>query len=212
MSSILMKETATCPNCKKESAFGAYRFIDAKSDPQMKDMILDDSLFGWKCVHCDYVCRVYYDTVVYNPDHNYMIMLESEAESRKLPLEKHHKDLKNRDRLRLVKTGIELKEKIRIFEKGLDDRAMEAYKVFLLGNSEVAEGHSAPDSFIFETIEDDQFQLYAYANGDRLGLFSVPTTVYYSMQADLEKNLGPDKDDEFKTVDMRWAFKVFQEL
>ncbi len=212
MSSFLNEEKATCPECKAESRFGAYRFIDAISEPELKERVLDDSLFGWKCPSCGYACRVYYDTVIHDANKSYAVTLESAPDARSLPLDDRMQALPNRDRLRLVTSGVELKEKIRIFDADLDDRALEGYKCFLLGNLEIAEGSQAPDAFVFDSLDGDQIQFTAYADGKRLGLFAAPDTVYRSMAQDLLAAYGPERDEAFLAVDMRWALEAFKEI
>lgn len=212
MPSQLIEETATCPECGATSRFGAYRFIDATSDPELKQRVLDDSLFGWKCPECGYACRVYYDTILHDAAGSYVIALESEQKQRSLAIPAHVAALPNRDRLRLVKGGPEFKEKIRVFDAGIDDRALEGFKCFLIGTLEVVGDAEEPDAFLFDALDEDQIRFEAYAKGHRVGMFAAPDKVCRAMTDDLRTANVTERDDAFTVVDMRWAFEAFQEI
>lgn len=42
----------TCPKCNHESDYIVWYSINVTLDPEMKDKILDDTLFSWVCPHC----------------------------------------------------------------------------------------------------------------------------------------------------------------
>ena len=42
----------TCPKCNHESDYIVWYSINVTLNPEMKDKILDDTLFSWVCPHC----------------------------------------------------------------------------------------------------------------------------------------------------------------
>lgn len=213
MASILMEEKAVCPACQEESRFHAYRFIDAQLDPQLVEMLLDNSLFGWKCPDCEDARIVYYDTTIHDAARSYIIELDSESTERQRPLSGQLSALPSRNRLRLVRSMRELKEKLRLFNDGLDDRAMEAYKCFLLTTMDRTESEEdLPEQFFYEESDRENFMLRAYKDDRSLGLFSVPKTVYHAMEEDIQNGVPNAPDDELIRVDAAYAVALMESI
>lgn len=51
----------TCPKCNHESDYMVMCSINATLNPEMKNKILDDTLFNWVCPHCGKNYNVPYD-------------------------------------------------------------------------------------------------------------------------------------------------------
>ena len=51
----------TCPKCNHESDYIVWYSINVTLNPEMKDKILDDTLFSWVCPHCGENYYVPYD-------------------------------------------------------------------------------------------------------------------------------------------------------
>lgn len=131
-----------CPKCGHSSEFRIWESINTTLDPEMKEKVKDCSAFIFTCPHCGEQNYVDYgfmyhqmeDTIMIaysNSDENEEEMYHLFTEEIDTPLGLDNIFLKNEYLLRIVRPLNALREKIYIFDDGLDDRIVEIYKLFL---------------------------------------------------------------------------------
>lgn len=131
-----------CPKCGKSSDFRIWESINTTLDPEMKEKVKDRSAFLFICPHCGEQNYVDYgflyhqmeDTIMIaysNSDENEEEMYHLFTEEIDTPLGLDNIFLKDEYLLRIVRSMNALREKIYIFDDGLDDRIIELYKLFL---------------------------------------------------------------------------------
>ena len=131
-----------CPKCGKSSDFRIWESINTTLDPEMKEKVKDRSAFLFTCPHCGEQNYVDYgflyhqmeDTIMIaysNSDENEEEMYHLFTEEIDTPLGLDNIFLKDEYLLRIVRSMNALREKIYIFDDGLDDRIIELYKLFL---------------------------------------------------------------------------------
>ena len=131
-----------CPKCGKSSDFRIWESINTTLDPEMKEKVKDRSAFLFTCPHCGEQNYVDYgflyhqmeDTIMIaysNSDENEEEMYHLFTEEMDTPLGLDNIFLKDEYLLRIVRSLNALREKIYIFDDGLDDRIVEMYKLFL---------------------------------------------------------------------------------
>lgn len=54
-----MKKVVGCPSCGVLEEFIAYPSITIPTDREMRDKVLDETLFFWRCGSCDYETQMY---------------------------------------------------------------------------------------------------------------------------------------------------------
>jgi len=108
-----------CNSCLRTSEAEAYPSINASTRPELKEKLLSGELFLWECPHCGERQLIKYPLVYIDPAEHILICLSS------VPLA--IEDLQGNTG-RLVGEVGELIEKIKIFDAGLDDVAIEMCK------------------------------------------------------------------------------------
>ena len=123
MSTKIQKDIV-CPACGQTQKLEMYTSVNAEENPELRRDILRESIFDWECRHCGYTAQMAYPMIYHDPMNAFMICLRpSGAVSGAEPIPAV-RALKKRS----VKNPQELKEKILIFEAGLDDAAVELVK------------------------------------------------------------------------------------
>ena len=132
-------ETLQCPDCGRSQAFTVWSTVNATHDPELRDRCLEGELFLFRCEQCDATARVEYPLLYHDAERAVMIWLtdppaDAELAGNATPPEIEglvEAALRERYRFRTVHSHNELIEKAGLFEDGLDDRFVEALKVFL---------------------------------------------------------------------------------
>lgn len=129
----------TCPNCKKEIMFKVKQEIDIPDDAVYKKKIMENRLFAIKCKNCNFGMPVVYHVAYNDMDQKYLIRVIPKIDKTAVDnINAYNAQLKEdralqlarKDyRLRAVRDEMDLKEKIIIFDEGLDDRIVEIMKV-----------------------------------------------------------------------------------
>lgn len=151
------KEQITCPRCHYDSPMTMWGSINVDLDPELKEQLLSGDLFQWKCEVCGEECFVPYGTMYHDMTHKFMLFFdpwedrENKYEEFEVPIPQEF-GVSNYT-FRSVFGINALREKIDIFEAGLNDIAIERMKVFLRLNPE---NEIRPtDAIYFHSIDKD---------------------------------------------------------
>lgn len=157
MSNIITKKI-TCPQCNKTGQADLYTSINVTNNKGLREKTMDESLFTWICPHCGYKARLT-GPVLYNDMKNrFMVYMIPKVEHFQLAdknLEERYKTLKHIDK-RIVPDFNTFKEKIFIFESGLNDMAVELTKLAI--SEAVAKKHN------LEKVEEGYLSMYNSEN------------------------------------------------
>lgn len=223
MSSIKNMEEGVCGQCGLSADFDAWRVIDA-AETSLKQALLDGSLFLWTCPHCGYRCHAYYELIYDDEARDFRLLLTGE-EGREALLALAA-SMPARTLGRSVADGDALREKIRMLEDGVDDRAMEAYKLFLrqyIGQQNKGqEGEDQDAPFVYQGREGGGFLLSRKASdiprpdGDeddwtgydedrQPKVVMASAAVYEDMAADIQREEASSAGDAYPCIDEVWA-------
>jgi len=127
-------EKVTCPSCHHEGDFELWDSINTALDPEMKEKVLNQSIFLYTCPSCGETFRLNYSTLYHQMEDLVMIYLVPESEVEKTYEmfygENALADYRTEKYLyRIVTSANQLVEKIQIFDAGKDDRVMELVKL-----------------------------------------------------------------------------------
>ena len=127
-------EKVTCPSCHHEGDFELWDSINTALDPEMKEKVLNQSIFLYTCPSCGETFRLNYSTLYHQMEDLVMIYLVPESEVKKTYEIFYEKntlaDYRTEKYLyRIVTSANQLVEKIQIFDAGKDDRVMELVKL-----------------------------------------------------------------------------------
>ncbi len=129
MSNVIYKDV-TCPKCGHSMGAHLYISINATNDPQFRDDLLSGRLLSFTCESCGYEAKYTYPLLYNDMKRRFMVYLIPQIDRFQLEdrsLENDYRNLKG-IRKRITADFNSLKEKIFIFESGLDDMGVELTK------------------------------------------------------------------------------------
>ena len=128
MSTEITKEIV-CPQCGEPQKYRLYSSINAGENPDLKQMLLDETLFVCRCKRCNYGAAMAYPFLSKDPAAGYIVCVTPGGSGNNAEPTEAVKSFTKRS----VKNLAELKEKILIFDAGYDDTAVELVKNALCG-------------------------------------------------------------------------------
>jgi CpXC motif protein len=128
-----------CPACGRAHKFGAWQSLNVTLDPQEKPRLLDGSLTRFTCEGCGHHADVVYPLLYHDMEKQLMLWLLPEGGGedhgdKSVPDEltpAMRKSLGPSYTYRRVGSHNALREKIYVFDSGLDDRVIEVVKLIL---------------------------------------------------------------------------------
>ncbi len=188
MSTCISKEIV-CAKCGAKQKLQAWPSATVLQNPELRKKVLDETLFNWTCEKCGYQALVVYPFLYHDTQRRLMIALNPDPDAKRLEAPPLVDGLKKR----VVRLPAELKEKILIFEAGLDDAAMELTKLLL----------SAP---LCKKYGTEKLRMYFCRRDDNGMVFAVftagsPEPTYESAaQKIYDQCLGVAREFEFDTT------------
>ena len=211
--SIHMKKV-TCPSCHYEGNFELWDSINTALDPEMKEKVLNQSIFLYTCPNCGETFRLNYPTLYHQMEDLIMIYLVLESEVEKtceIFCEKNAlADFHTEKYLnRVVTSPNQLVEKIQIFDAGKDDRIMELVK--LLATDSILKND--PDKEFDElrfAVDDDGTNILVIINKSEItGAVDIDNMYEFaSSHCDDFKDL---RDDEDVVINREWILNKLAE-
>lgn len=131
--SKLRIEKFECPECGTEVDYQVWDSINVDLDPELKEKLLSGEIYEWVCPNCGKKFSLPYDTLYHDMKHQFMIFyspFENDDDSKYQPLKipRQPFGLDENYTIRSVYGHLNLREKITIFEAGLNDVAIERLK------------------------------------------------------------------------------------
>ena len=132
MSSIISKEV-TCPKCSKTGSVRVFTSVNVTTDPQFKAELLSGELLKYKCSNCGYEGMNSYPLLYNDMDGRFMVYLIPEIDRFQIEDRDLEDDYRNLTGItkRVTSDFNSFKEKVFIFDTGLDDMAVELTKLAL---------------------------------------------------------------------------------
>lgn len=202
----------SCPHCGAAVKTQMYPGIDAEENQELRALVLDETLFDWKCPACGYEAQLVYPCLYHDNTLNYMVYVVpngNDCALASVDVEKEFPQFTGMKK-RVVTSLAGLKEKILIFEAGLDDLAVELAKLAL---TDVAgKKHSAVvDSCYFcsmdETAQRIVFSFFLHGQAEPV-IQGIRMDVYEKSLEIVQKVGRPG--GEFCTVDVNTAQEVLR--
>ena len=187
------QEEFTCPHCGAKGKFTVWDSINVNLDPQLRDKVLDESLFMWTCPCCGKQMYITFGSLYHDISNQFMILFDHKSnvenedfgQESALPESEELAQFSKNYRLRQVHGILALKEKIFIFEEGLSDIVVELLKYFVI-NQVIHINESDPNFLIgkgiyFTNLSDDGENLVFAVVSPRKGVvanFSLSFNLY----------------------------------
>ena len=177
-------ERIVCPKCGGEDDFAVWLSINTMDYPEVKQKIMSGEIFLFKCPKCGSETNIKYDCLYHQMENHLMIQVANNDESVKKAVEALEKILYDNKvqafqlldsdyTFRIVRDNNQLREKIYIFDHGLDDRVIELMKVIIISHLADTEpdlkvsdlllniNEGAPEKFVLKT-EDGQWTSFPF--------------------------------------------------
>lgn len=211
---------AICPHCSGTHKLTVYSGINVVDSPELREKVMNGSLFTWDCPHCGSMNLVSEPVLYHDPAKSLMIWLSGTGS---LPEEKlkavfsSDESLKNYT-ARLVDSIGDLIEKVKIFDSGLEDTVMEMCKYVtrmeLAGNCHDAMKEeaisSAPFRFLRMDGADGDITL-AYPLDGQMQMVAIGFNVYEDCLGIIRRNPAITESASGLTkVDADWLAGFFR--
>lgn len=145
-----VSKAIVCPMCGELGKAEIYTSVNPTVSKALRDKVLDGELFSWCCPSCNYSARLTYPILYNDMKNRFMVYLIPKIDRYQLcdkELEEKYSNLRNINK-RITADFNSFKEKIFIFESGLDDMAVELTKLAIsqtvskkLGGAEITDGY-----------------------------------------------------------------------
>ncbi|MCQ2181692.1 MAG: CpXC domain-containing protein [Bacteroidales bacterium] len=181
-----------CANCGKEQEVKLWGSVNTADNPELRDEVRSGRLFVWECPHCGTV-NLISDPFLYTDTENSFILVLS---ADKLNASGEVPGFTSRQ----VASVGELIEKIRIFEAGLDDIAIELCKYVTCREM----GRDADLKFV-GTRGADQAIILTYPDKGQMEMLELGFNVYQDCCGILSRNpVIAEKAKGLVRVDRAW--------
>ncbi len=208
---------ATCPNCGKHCGLDIWNTITATLEPDARLALLNGQLFIHTCPDCDTPNRMDYSTIYNDPERGFMINYVNNQNdyNEGIRMLNGLMDPENSDEnslarsyiYRMVTSQNALREKVLIFENGLDDRIIEMVKVLLLIDMHKKMPDYKFTEILFSLTPEGGFELHLL--GDPIYSAHPDRSLYDKLSADMKELLEEGKNDAL-IIDCNWALEMLK--
>lgn len=212
-----MKQHVTihCPVCQAEVERDIITKIDTRQEPELKQALLEGTLFNFECESCGAKRQIDHDCMYMDRDLKVVVCLIPQLETRKSEMEEiltqfmrqSSEDLSQYS-LRVVTTAAQMVEKVTIFNDELNDIVVEIVK--LLTDGLFAKEH--PDIDVrnrYYYKHHGQPKLLYLTKNDQLIVDFHQSLVDFS-QDKYNKAVNEDYKGRFILVDENWAANLLE--
>lgn len=213
------EQMIACPKCGKEIKIEVWDSIDIPYDMEQKEKVLKNTFFKVSCDTCNITFPIGYKCLYNDMEQKYLIWLAPKMEEEEQKdIEEYNERLKTDNRLRLAQGGYiyrivrndnELREKVLIFDEGLDDRYIETMKMVYVPKFKK---DFAKDSRImgmyFDKKEDGGYQWVVLLDNHQPMIADINMEIYEDMKDKLKKIVEEKTAEGFIQIDAPWAMEV----
>lgn len=217
---VIDKQMVKCPKCGKEIAIDIWDSVDMPYDAQHKDAVMKNAFFTGHCEDCDLLFPVAYKCTYNDMERRYLIWIDPRPKDiAQKAIDSYNDKLKTDDgirlaridyTLRIVRNTNDLREKILIFDEGLDDRYIETMKLAYLPVFK----KSYPDSKVVGIYFDknpersDYHWVVAFDNRTPV-VVPINMDMYADMKRDLADYVEANTPEGLAEINVAFAANVF---
>jgi hypothetical protein len=204
-----------CPRCKVRTPWVHHASVNVAQDPALRLKLLDQSFYRFTCPGCDLAVPVLSPLLYHDMKRQLMVQLAPEGcgfdgeavDGPQRAMGPAVWDTVAAITTRVVKTPNALNEKIKVFEAGLDDRAIECLKMRLLVQ------HAAQfrgELFFNEVRADGALAFVQLVDGKQEG-YAIPAD-FWKSHLEVLGPLGPPNAERWPVVDLGYAKRLYEAL
>ncbi|MDE6626640.1 MAG: CpXC domain-containing protein [Lachnospiraceae bacterium] len=212
-----------CPECGRTIEFDAWESIEIPYDGEQKEKVMDNTFFRVSCSHCRISFPIAYPCKYNDLEQRYLIWIAPKLdEKEQAAIAAHNHKLKNDAALRLaqnaytfriVRNSNELREKIRIFDEGLDDRILETLKLVYVPSIRKQIGAEAVISGLYfdKHPKSGEYQWVVLVAKREPLVGKIDMSVYEDMKEKMGALIEEKTGEGLVRIDARWATDVMME-
>ena len=212
--STQMTEEVGCPQCGAAVKTKLWPGVNAVEHPELRARVLDESLFDWSCPECGYAARFLYPFLYHDPNRKFMIFLSPNGDGcvcGPVDVDGEFPQLGGFLK-RVVSSPEALKEKILIFEAGLDDFAVELVKLALAGILDRKYGKKTlAGYFCYADEAENRIGFSFLLEGEKSPVRRRTRMDAYRKSLQIVKDAPPDRGGGFLPVDDVTARRILDD-
>lgn len=220
--SEIRKQTVTCPKCGKQIEIETRDSIELPYDTEQKEAVLKNTFFKVHCTQCDLLFPIAYRCIYNDLEQRYYIWLAPKMdELETTAIHEYNERIKNDNVLKLAQAGYryrivrndnELREKVIIFDNGLDDRYIETMKlIYLPGIKEKLPKDSKIVGLYFEEKPGGGYQWVIICDNQKLMFADINMDIYEDMIDKLHDIVEKRTPEGLAQIHGYWANDVMIE-
>lgn len=205
MSTEIVKDIV-CPQCGESQKYKLYASVNAKEHPDLKQSILEETLFDWRCRRCNYFAAMAYPFVYIDNEAGFVVCVAPGGSGSTVEATPQIKTYVKRR----VKNLAELKEKILIFDSKLDDVAVELVKNALCTIIKRSYNNTRLHAY-FSRMEDEKLEFAIYLPRQPEPVYHSTRIEVYAQSQEVLRTLNYSDPEDFSVVDARLAKRIIEE-
>lgn len=199
-----------CPKCSQQSETEILCSLNTVTEPNAHRFIFDESIFRWKCPKCGFRKKMLHPLLYNDINNKFMIYYIPKVERRQIADEKIEKDFSDLSYIkkRIVPDTNSMKEKIILFENGINDMAIELTKFAVSEVVAKSTGLSVSAGY-FSSMDNEQnsigFQFFV--GSDCRSYLQTTRLEVYNRSLEIVQKYFPNenKQNGFLNIDRNWA-------
>ena len=204
MSTCISKEII-CAHCGAKQKIQAWPSATVLQNPELREQVLHETLFNWNCTKCGYQALIVYPFLYHDTERRFMVALNPDPDAKRL----ESPPLADGLTKRVVRLPAELKEKVLIFEAGLDDMAIELTKLLIMGPLRKKYNGDKLRLYFCDML-DDRLTFAVFSPGRQEPVYESASRKIYDQCLGLTREFEFDTSG-FITVDLAFAARLFDE-
>lgn len=209
----------TCPQCKKELDINVWSKVELPYDAPQREQVLRNTFFKVSCEACKATFTIAYKCQYNDMERKYLLWVAPAMDEKtQREIEAYNQNLSTDNRLRLAQGGYryrivrndnELREKVIIFDEGLDDRYIETLKIVYVPLIKNKVGKDIQITGIyFDKKEAGGYQfIVTFANKPPM-CANVNMEIYRDMTDKLKDVAESNTPEGLCRIDADWGLKV----
>lgn len=197
-----IKKDIVCPSCGQTQKLDMYTSVNAAENPELRRDILRESIFDWECRHCGYTAQMAYPMIYNDVKNGFILCLRPSGAVSKAESFPAIRALTKRS----VKNPQELKEKILIFEAGLDDTAVELVKNAIV--TVIRKSYEGNVHAYFCAGGEEELRFAIFTKGMQEPVYQTTKTAVYRQSLEVLRSLDYKEPEDFAIVNSKLAQKL----
>lgn len=203
------KQELACPQCGKVHMCERYSVINVTEKPELKEKVLKNQIFVFTCEECGLTAPLTYESVYVDSKKQMIIYLAPEMNANVEASMKMWEQVDAKHR-RVVDNINDLKEKILIADRLLDDRIVEFMKI---ENVQQLKDQMQDDNLMNILFDTDGTNFYFLVFFEKKGIGRIPIApdYYRACEGRYASKLSKKRSRHFTKIDFEWAGNILME-